>query len=309
MLFCCMLVQYTGNQIGDDVSLLCRTGIPHERQGAHLPATRLGGQRISSGHHQTTQSAVYLGGTALLHKILRLQRLLRQRGQRVAQARNGGLNIHRAAQAELRGGADDTGLIGEKRPRDDIDVAALPLYGLCEDLTVLQGNNRRIECNISTGRIRAALDRGIELTVDEPDRIGGLNDYIAAAGLVGFRRDRRVVTEELSACIDGDVARIPLSRTPSRQICAAAHGNCLVGVERDVPTSTGRRGAAVDLRGLIRSDGVCLDGNVSGRNCSRRVSLNGSIGQAYLVRDHADRGRDECLSSSCHRSRELNIVE
>ena len=79
-----------------------------------------------------------LGRTALLQEMLDLQRTLREGGQGPAQHGHGGLDIHGAAQAELRGGAHEAGLVGQKGPGDDGDVAALPLDGLSEDLTVLQ---------------------------------------------------------------------------------------------------------------------------------------------------------------------------
>ena len=45
----------------------------------------------------------------------------------------------RAAQPELRRRVHDAGLVGKKRPRDDIDVAACSLHGLGEDLAILKG--------------------------------------------------------------------------------------------------------------------------------------------------------------------------
>ena len=99
-------------------------------------------------------------------------------------------------------------MVGKKRPGCDVDVAACSLHGLRKDLTVLERHNGRIDRNIAAGCGRSALNRRIDLAVHEPDSIGGLHGNIPTTGLAGFRGHRRILTEELSAGIDGNVAGI-----------------------------------------------------------------------------------------------------
>ena len=221
---------------GERVGLGDRTIFGEQRQGTHQPAAGLGRKGIPSRHDQAAQLAISLGRTALLQEVLDLQRALRERGQGPAQHGQGGLDIHGAAQAELRGGAHEAGRIHQKGPGDDVDVAALPLHGLSQDLAVLQGHEGRIDRDIPAGGVRPALDRCADFAVDQPDGIRGLDDNIAAARLARFRCHHATLAQKLRTSVDGDVAGIPLSRTLSRHICAAAQGDGLAGVERDVPS-------------------------------------------------------------------------
>ena len=166
---------------------------------------------------------VDLGRAPLLQESVGLQRTLGQCGQAAAQIRNGGLNIHGTAQPELRRGADDTGLIGEKGPGDDVDVAACSLHGLSGDLAVLERDDCGVEKDVAPRGVGAALDGGAQLTIDESDGLRGLNGDVPAARLTGLRRDGAIIAEKLSAGVDGDVAGIGRAGAACGNASAVAH--------------------------------------------------------------------------------------
>lgn len=180
----------------------------HLGERAHQPSARFDRERFPSGQHEAAQLAAYLRCAPLGEQRLSQQGALRQGRQRVAQAGNRGLNSHGTAQSELRRRVHDTGLVGKEGPCDDADVAALPLHGLSRNLAILEGDNGRIEEDVSARCIGAALDRGVQLTVNESDGIGGLHGDITAAGLGCCCRHGGILAEELRAGIDGNVTGI-----------------------------------------------------------------------------------------------------
>ena len=179
-----------------------------EGQRTHQPPARFGRNGVSPRHDQAAQLAMCLRSTALGEQILRLKGPLRQRGQGAAQTGHRRLNIHGAAQAELGGGAHEARLIGEKRPRRDVDVAPLSLDGLRQDLAILKSHNGRIDRDIAPGGSRTALNRRVDLAIHKPDRIGGLHRDITPAGLAGLRRHGTILAKELRTGVDRHVSSI-----------------------------------------------------------------------------------------------------
>lgn len=143
---------------GDRLSFPGRGFLSHEDRRAQEPSTRFCREGVPSCDHEAAHLTIGLRGTALSEQILCLQRALWQDGQGAAQAGHRRLNIYAAAQSELRRRAHDAGLIGQECPRDNADVAALPLHSLGEDLTVLQGHDGRIDRDIAARSGRPAVD-------------------------------------------------------------------------------------------------------------------------------------------------------
>lgn len=177
-------------------------------QRTHQPPARLGRNGVPPRHNKAAELAMCLRGTALGDQILRLKWSLGQSGQGAAQTGHRRLNIHGAAQAELRRSAHETRLIGEKRPCRDVDVAPLSLDGLRQDLAILKSHGGRIDRDVAPGGSRTALNRRVDLAVHKPDRIGGLHRDIPPAGLAGLRRHGSILAEELRTGVDRNVSGI-----------------------------------------------------------------------------------------------------
>ena len=176
---------------------------------ARNPATRFGGQAVTSRNREAAGVATTECHAALAQERSWQQRLLPERNNLAAGRRNGRLDRDNTLLSKLRGSRDGACRIRQQKIGRDRDVSSRPEDGIGQDLTVLQDDKLRINIDTPTAT-RAVKNRGANDAVRKLHRAGGRCRNLdgSATRLTGLCRDRALGHGELIARGDLNVAGI-----------------------------------------------------------------------------------------------------